>query len=309
MNTVCYRGTDVPEEMVRALAGRSFLASASFASIWAARGGSRVVWGLEEQGRLVAALPGVEFGRRPLRRFMAMPNGLYGRLCIAEEFRPERDRIAAALLEAISGDEYVKSYVFDFFGEILPEAVRARAESQVAILADIGAPDWRPPDRNLRQEIRKATRGGLSARRLDWSIDRDSFLKLVQNIEGLQGRKTRYSEAFWEGLACVAQADDRVCWYMAEHEGTPVATHIYFVEDEMLFAWQWYYDRRFSVLKANQYLVNHACLEAKARGVQTLNLGATPKGAEGTMFFKRRWGGYPRTYTHLALRRGIGRWL
>ena len=166
MKIVCFRGTDVPEDTVRALAGHSFLASEQFASVWTARGGSRVVWGVETQGRLTAVLPGIEFGRRPVRRFMAMPNGLYGRLCLAPEYEALREGIATKLMEAIGGGEYIKAYLFDYFDEILPSHVKAEADEQTAWVIDIGAADWRPLERNLRQEIRKASREGLTVRKI-----------------------------------------------------------------------------------------------------------------------------------------------
>jgi len=75
----------------------------------------------------------------------------------------------------------------------------------------------------------------------------------------------------------------------------------------MLLGWQMYYDRQFSRLKANQFLIQRMCREAYRHGVRRLNLGGTPEAATGTDFFKQRWGGYTYEYTGYELKQGIGR--
>jgi hypothetical protein len=86
-----------------------------------------------------------------------------------------------------------------------------------------------------------------------------------------------------------------------------VTSHVYFIEGDMLLGWQMYYDRAYSELKANPYIIVQAVNEARDRGISILNLGATPEGASGTAFFKDRWGGYDHEYRVLSANRGVGR--
>ncbi|HOD66711.1 MAG TPA: GNAT family N-acetyltransferase [candidate division Zixibacteria bacterium] len=307
MKAICYHDDDMPEEPVRALTGDSFLASAAFASLWAVRGGRRAVWAAQAGEGIAGVLPGIEFGPAPIKRFMAMPNGLYGRVFAAEGSDPRKT--GEVLLEAIAEAGYVKTYLFDFFGCFTSGTGPFAVALQTALLVDIGDPAWEPPDRKLRGEIRKAEREGLAVGRMVWATHGEGFLTLLRGKAHRRGGEARYGADFWQALAHAAQQDERVAWYYASFNNRPVASHIYFVEGDMLIGWQMYYDRKFSPLKANAYLIARACAEARDRGARTLDLGATPEGAGGTEFFKRRWGGREHIYPTLTLRRGIGRWL
>lgn len=306
MKAVCYRGNEISEEPVRELTGDSLLASVEFASVWETRGGKRVVWVVEDAGQAVGVMPGVEFGKWPVRRFMAMPNGLYGRLF--GSVGAEAESVGACLLKGIAEAGYVKTYLFDFYGTLHYSTEGSfEVRRETALLVDISRPDWAPSDRKLRGEIRKAEREGLRVARFAWDEHGIGFMGLVGGMVKEHGGEERYDEAFWRRLAQVAMGDERVVWYYATYGDRPVSSQVYFVEGDMLIGWQMYYDREFSSLKANACLINRACEEGRARGVRTLDLGATPEGAEGTEFFKRRWGGCEYEYRALTLLRGIGR--
>jgi hypothetical protein len=64
----------------------------------------------------------------------------------------------------------------------------------------------------------------------------------------------------------------------------------------MLQAWQTCMDRRWSTLHPHAFMRVHACGAARALGIHTLNLGATPHGADGLAAYKARWGGTPVSY-------------
>jgi hypothetical protein len=303
MNSVSYRGENIPEPAVSDLTGDSFFASPGFASLWEAHGGRRVIRAVEDEAGICAVLPGIEIGRRPVRRFLAMPNGLYARVYVRQDCEQHRARIGRMLAEGLLGGGYARVHLHDYHMDTLPGQDLFDTRPVVTTLVDVGDPEWEPPDRKLRSEVRKAEREGVVGTRFAWDLHGGGFMDLVRR----KGGEEKYPEAFWERLAEVATENDRVRWYYCEREGNPVTSHVYFIEGSMLLGWQMYYDRAYSELKANPHIIVQAVNEARDRGISTLNLGATPEGASGTAFFKDRWGGYDYEYRVLSAKRGVGR--
>lgn len=299
---------DIPEDTIGALTGESLFASRSFAVPWQTRGGRRVVWTVEDGGAVVAALPGIEFGRGPLRRLLAMPDGLYGRLFKDPSLTTPSANLSASLGAALADEGYAKVYIYDFFGTLC-EPPPFHCQEYVTTVVDIPSAQWEPPDRKLRAEIRKAKREGVDIDPFDWTRHRRDFLRLVEITERSHGRKPRYGRAFWKALAAAARQDRRIRWIWCSHAGRPIASHIYFVEGPMLQGWQMYYDRSFPELKANQYAIWTMATRAAGAGATLLNLGATPDEATGMEFFKKRWGGRAVTYKSYTLRQGIGKYV
>ncbi|MHB8077763.1 MAG: GNAT family N-acetyltransferase [Candidatus Krumholzibacteriia bacterium] len=289
------------------LAGRRFFASSGFAALWRHRGGRPVVWLVESDGRVAAALPGVEFGRGPLARFQSMPDGCYGGLLLDPDLAADRLPIGRAVMSALARHHYVKACVFDFYGTIADPAPFGGGWEETTLL-DIAVPGWLPPDRKLNDQIRKAEREGIGLERFDWLRHGEKFLPLMAGTEQRHGRRPAYGADFFRALAALADADERVQWVWCEHGGRAACSHIYFLEDGVLQGWQIYFDKRFSFLKPNQYIRFTMCRRMAARGVGRLNLGGTPENAPGLAAYKRRWGGQPYRYPRHALARGPGRW-
>ncbi len=287
------------------LARGSFFASRGFLELWRAKRGRPVAWTLEDAGRLVAAVPGVEYGSGPFARFASLPDGCYGGVRVDEAAAPERARFAAELMGAIAARGYAKSCVFDFDGAAGPRAGFV-AEREQTRLADISAPDWAPPDAKLRSQIRKAEREGIAVERFDWDRHHRGFLALVEGSARHHGQRPRYPASLYRSLARLAETDDRIQWRYCEHDGRPAASHIYFVERDALLAWQSHFDRAFSFLKPNQYVRFTLCREMAARGVHWLNLGSSPAHASGLAYYKARWGGAPVRYVNWTRWEGLG---
>ncbi|MEW5993392.1 MAG: GNAT family N-acetyltransferase [Candidatus Zixiibacteriota bacterium] len=295
-------------ERVRSLIGDSFFGSLAFAQLWQVRGGRPVCWTVEDGPDLLGVLPGVEFGFGPVKRLYAMPEGCYTRLFLHPDIRDQQETAGRLVLDAIAKRPYAKLHLFDYY-HTLPDDSRYEIQPRETTLVDISSPGWEPPDRKLRSEIRKAEREGTRVLEFDWDSYQKEFLDLMRRTERRHGQRPRYSSAFFESLAKTARRDRRIRWVWCQHRGQPVSTHIFFIEGEMLQDWLMYYDKAFSFLKPNQYIWFTLCREMAAQGVRYLNLGATPPGAEGPRFFKRRWGGKPYHYNCLMLKRGLGKLL
>lgn len=288
------------------LADGSCFASPGFLSLWRAKGGRPGAWAAEDAGRMVAMLAGVEYGAGPFARFASMPDGCYGGLCLDPVAEPEREAISRALFEALERRRYAKAWVFDRQGTSAcpPGFATCRCETRIV---DISARDWAPPDRKLQSQIRKARREGIQVERFEWDRHHARFLALAALTARRQGRRPRYTTAFYRALAALAARDERVVWRWCEREGRPVAAQIYFVERGTLQAWQSYYDKTFSFLKPNQYMRYTLCQEMARRGIGRLNLGATPEGAAGLAYYNARWGGRCVTYASYVRREPLGR--
>ena len=305
MKVLCCSSSQLPDEIQNRLNSYSFFTSIGFANIWQTKGGRAVSWIAEHENEIVAILPGVEFGSKPLVRFMAMPNGCYGSLIfsdIPEELKSESGK---AILDSIIKRKYIKTYLFDYY-KTLPEDNNFTIEKCQTTLVDISNPEWEPPDKKLRQQIRKGG-GGIAPLIFNPNNHFEGFMNLVRKTENRIGVKSKYSPEFFKALAELALKDNRIWWYWCEHEGNPVSSNIFFLEQDNILHWQSYIDEEYSFLQPNKFIPYHAAKKASEMGIKYLNLGASPDNAKGVAFYKNKWGGEPCFYNCFVLKRGVGK--
>lgn len=284
----------------------SLLASVDFGRLWETMGGSVVCWRARLEGRTLAVLVGVEFGRGMLRRFQAMPDGCYMKIIFFDD-TVNCDEITEGMLAAIGRFGYAKVFLNDYHAQLGSTGDFFKSEYHTT-LVDISHPEWEPPDKKLRSEIRKAAREGVCVQPFDVE-HLDSFLTLVAQSEERHGRKPKYSESFYCALATLAVDDDRIQWLSVVHQDKLAASHIYFVEDNLLLNWQVYFDPAFSFLKPNQFITATIATRMADLGVTTLNLGASPDSAGGLRFYKQKWGGTEYRYNCLQKQSWLGKML
>jgi len=294
-----------PETVYARLAGDSFFASRGFLELWRTRGGTPVVWSIHDAGAVAGILPGVEFGVGPLTRFTSMPDGCYGGAGWDPAVARERGRLAATLLDHLSR-RYARIHLFDLRNSLPAHGAFARPRIETR-LVNIEAADWEPADAGLRAQIRKAARERLRIEAFRAEAHMDRFLALSAATYRRRGLRLRYDRRFFDALAALASRDPRVAWRWCEYHGRAVCSHIYFIEGDMLQSWQSYFDKSFSALKPNPAIRFAACRELAARGVRWLNLGSTPPGADGLLYYKERWGGNRIEVPALVRVRGLGR--
>ncbi len=304
-----YESHEFPADDIARLTNNSFFASKGFASLWENKGGQQVFWVAEKQGKIYAVLPGIEFGKGLLRRFVAMPDGCYSRIFFNPTMIVNQAAIAGQILDTLLKQRYVKLFLYDFYHS-LPDDPRFTCQECTTTLVDISQPEWLPPDKKLVSQIRRAIREGIEVVPFDWEKHHERFLQLMTHTEHRHGRQSKYSPDFFHTLANLAQQDTRVQWTWCEHNGKPASSHIYFIEGGMLLEWQIYYDKAFSFLKPNQYTTFVICRQLARQGmVNTLNLGASPPDASGLAFYKRQWGGKTVNYFCYVLKNMLGKLL
>ena len=287
------------------LVAESFYASRGFLALWRVMGGRPTVWCAEIDGRLIAVLPGIEYGRGPIQRFISQPDGCYGGMVLDPAMTLRRTEVARALLNNIARHGYAKSEIFDYAERMgrHPEFETAQCETR---LVRIAGSEWSPEDPKLRSEIRRASRVGLEVERFNYDRHRAGLEALIQMTARRHGIRPRYRMQFFQRLAALAETDPRVRWRHCERDGKPVASQIYFVERGMLVSWQDYSCREYSSLKPNQFIRWELCQQVANEGIEWLNLGSSPNDANGLGAYKQRWGGSITQYASLTRWGGIG---
>ncbi len=308
INVSCCPSHQLPDEIQNRLNNYSLFTSTGFANLWKTKGGKAVAWFAEHENKIAAILPGVEFGSKPLIRFMSMPNGCYGSIVFSSITDELKTASGKAILNEIVKKKYVKTYLFDYY-KTLPENNAYKIENCRTTLVDISDPDWQPPDKKLRQQIHKAENGGIAPSIFKYDEQFSGFLSLVKKTEKRIGVKPKYASEFFKALAELAENDNRIWWFWCEYEGHPVASNIFFLEQDNILHWQSYIDEEYSFLQPNKYMPYYAAQKASAWGIKYLNLGASPDKAEGVEFYKSKWGGVPYYYNCLILKRGVGKFL
>ncbi len=295
---------ELPSESSALLQTRTVLGSIPFLRLWETVGGRVVVWVMEENGEIVAMLPGLEFRGKPLTRFQAAPDGLYLRIIRPDSRKTMLDS-QETLLATLLKFGYARIYLTDYFRE-LGEMVRMSVTMQSTLLVEL-TEGWEPPDGTLRSEIRKAEREGVTVAGFDPTKDMSGFLDLMKGTETRHGRTQKYPDDFFGALANLSTKDDRVRWYYVSQDGEPVASHIYFIENDTALNWQIYFDKQYSSLKANQLMTYTAAREVRKAGARYLNMGASPPDAEGVRVYKEKWGGRSVAYPCFVKKSTLGR--
>ncbi len=237
-----------------------------------------------------------------------MPNGCYGRLFCRNPPAPETERIAASVLDALSGAGYLKVFIYDFYDCLPPHKCFKITKCQTT-LVDISSPDWQPPDKKLRQQIRKAEREGIKIEKFNPDRHFSQFMHLVKLTEQRIGCPCKYTAAFFKALASLAQKDSRVRWIWCEHNGEPVSSNVFFIENDNLLHWQSYFNEAFSFLQPNKYIPFVTARAVAQEGITYLNLGASPENTAGVDFYKSKWGGSPRFYNCFVCQTVLGKLL
>jgi hypothetical protein len=282
--------SDLPARIAESMRVGSLYSSPEFAALWTAQSGLPVTWIIKEQEQILAALSGVEFRPRPVTRFQAMPDGLYSGLWKSPDCHVSDDEIRKLIMGAISSHGYARIYIADFDNQFHAPDKWHRLECNTSLL-EIAQPNWEPPDATLRSEIRKAEREGVTCVPYDREIHEAGFLKLVRATETRHGRDPKYSAQFFQALADLVNHDDRVVWQVITHENQIAASQIYLVDHTRALYWQAYFDKNYSFLKPNQYMLYTVATQLASRGVKTLNLGSSAGGADGLALYKEKWGG------------------
>jgi hypothetical protein len=298
---------DVAEQLHRF----SIYTSPGFVALFESMKGRGGYFVVADDNVTVAAVPMVEFGRYPLVRMQAMPDGLYAPIWIAPALVDRTDELKRSLFDGIAEREYFKALVVDYDNALSGTGWQTIDRETVTVDLS-GVSDeatWEPPDKTLRAEIAKSIRDGVGVVPFEASRQMSAFLRLMWQTEQRHERVPKYTEKFWERFAELSTTEARIRWLCVNAGDEMASAHIFFVDRGTALNWQIYYDKRFSALKANQAITSWAANQFRKEGIRILNLGATPAEAQGVETYKQKWGGTPYRYKTLHRRSWLGRLL
>ncbi len=306
MNVRCTPIDAIPESVARALREFSPFTSPEFVAIL----GSEYGWGgyvtVQNEEQIIAALPAAIRGKWPLARFQALLDGLPAPLWISDDFRTESDSISNQMLKFIRESGFLKAHVTDF-ENALNQSTCQSVQCKTTVLDLTSISGEFPPDKTLRGEIAKATRDGVTVKAFQRQSQMSNFLDLVNSTEARHGRTPKYSDRFWSRFAEQCEKDSRFSIMCVHADNQLAAAHVYFCDRETAHNWQIYFDKSFSPLKPNQAITAHAIAMFRAKGIKSLNLGATPPEATGVADYKKKWGGREYAYRILECRSLLGK--
>lgn len=304
MNVTRQAPEELPADLQAELHRFSLFSSPQFAAVWQAKAGRPICWTVGDQERIRASLVGLEFGRGPLTRFQAMPDGLPAAVCFSED-ASDHESLARALLGGIASHGYAKVFITDYQNHLPDVAGLDQIACETAEV--LTAADWNPPDKTLCAEIRKAEREAVQVHRFDAAHHLESFLALLRHTESRLGIAPRYPDDFYARLAAQAARDPRIVWEVIQSGNRVVASHVYLCGPENALYWISCLDKEFSYLKATQYLLWSRARAFAGEGCTRLNLGQTPPESDSLDSFKMKWGARRYAYRQLSARTLLGR--
>ena len=298
--------SSLPQDYGKQLQDNSLLNSPGFLSVWETMGGRPKYWTVSNSENQIILIAGsVEFKKPMMRSLQLLVDGLYFNPLI-QEFPSDLIKHALEnLWSTISSSGYQRVHLNDLDGHLSELEPTDIIECET-LIADIDSSDWMPPDKKLQSEIGKAKREKINVQKFDRKLHLDRFITLMEQTEARHNRKPKYSAKFFDTLARLSESENRIDWTWVEVNSQPSASHINLLEGDMLINWQVYYDKQFSWLKPNQYLLTDAIHRGWSQGVRRVNFGATPDSADGVRAYKEKWGGKPRKYQTLVYRKGLG---
>lgn len=150
--------------------------------------------------------------------------------------------------------------------------------------------------RSVKRHIASGKRSGAMVRIAATEHDALATYNLAEKTHERHGRARGYPIEMYYDLLRLSQEDDRIIWYVCEHDGRIIGAHIALHECDTALSWAPYMDRAFAELKPAYVLMDAVISAARERGAVYVNLGATPAGAPGVERFKAGFGAEPYRY-------------
>jgi len=157
--------------------------------------------------------------------------------------------------------------------------------------------------------LRQAIERGVQVREMHDEASLETFYQLHLRTVARYGARG-LSRAFFHALFATLVPAGLATFYLAYHEDVAVAGNLVLRWKGRASDWMWVYDERRSLLRATNLLIDRAIHDEAARGVDELNLGASPNDRLGSVRFKQSFGAEPfayMIYAHTAPLVGMAR--
>lgn len=302
MSFKIYSAKNLPREKWSRLTDDSFYFSPEFASIWNTKGGCEVFLADESKDGFKAGLPGVVFGKSPLKRFQSMPDGFRGGPKYAPE-SSEKDRLEflGQAEKWLKKNGIIRADINNPDEELKSSFFKMEAAFYHAV--DLDNEPFVPLRREVRKQVRAAKRRDGEISLMNDEKDLEAFYRLVLETEERHNVKPWYPMEFFRRLLIMSKQDKRILWPVVIAEDNIIASRICFIEASQLFMWQAYSARKYTLLKPEYLLIDYIINYALENGLKSVSFGWTPPGVQTLVDFKERWGATRRTmkiYTYIS---------
>ena len=253
-----------------------------------------------EGGELVAGMPAVISRRFGFRMFYSMPYGTYGELILKNGTdEQQRDTFNANLIKYLKENRFSRISITDFEGRLseVGEPFLTWSPSFTHIINLESESNYIPPDERILEQVRNGLKSGTARVSIRTTEDLDSFYNLYLMTEKRHGqRKPLYSKRFFETILKLLRDSNKLYWNALMKDQRMVGSCINFIHGDTLFNWQNVSDYSKRYLRPNHVLIADAIEYAIRRGINKINLGASPPYAHSLIDFKKRWGGKEVSY-------------
>ena len=245
-------------------------------------------------------VPFVCVGSGPLRRAYSLPYDTYGGPVTRS---PAGAPISFPDLAAVLRIPTVR--VVDFHGALTPEGAAVERKTTHIVALDVdGGYDavHRTYSKRNREALRQGERRGIEVTIASDRTDVDAFRKLYEHTSQQHGTRPLppgFFEAVHEFMSPVGMAR----FYLARHEGNPIAGHLTLQRGQDAYAWGLGYDDAFLQLRPANALIDRAIRDAVSNGAARFNLGMSPSSGRGILRFKQSFGTEPYEY-QILIREG-----
>ena len=298
-----YSGETPDREKWGALAEKSLISSPDFVSIWQSDKIRPIFFTLEEDGRILAGMAGVQSGGRLMPRFESMIDGLAGGVHAIDDNPEIKLGLLKRALDYFRENRYFRATIHNQESNL--DMPGFKISTHTTHILNISDPAINR-DPKIDEHIRTGERRGAQIVAFDNPDWLDSFQKLILQTADRHGTVPRYEPIVFERLFELSKKEKRIIWIAALYENRLIGSRISFVLSDRIINWQSFSDKEHGNLKANYLMMDYIIKRASELGIKKIDLGGSPREADGLIDFKRRWGGQETDMTSYTYYSALG---
>jgi len=274
-----------------------------------------IIW-TDEKEDYLAGLPVWQREKFGLRSFYSMPFGTYGGLIKKEKteggaFLPVYEKllqmrgrwrtIKAQLVDFSSTNDHLQDIGFSS-SEYYTHLIRLNQIDESNHMRTFG--------RKRREGIRQSQRRGIEVKDIRSLKDvRRCYQLSWETYKRHNGKLLKYPFKLFENIFTLMSERNLLKWVIALKDERIIGSLISLVFKDTLYAWEGGSDFGELNARPNDALFLYSILWAKKNGLKVFNFGATPKGAEGMIKFKKSWGAERKDYLIYEKKNKLGEFL
>lgn len=229
------------------------------------------------------------------------------------------DGLAARFLSDSGGDFQIEDHIRDEIFRALKRAGQASAtwvDYQRRMNSEKLPGGWRVQQiqtHRLDLTVRAPVFSGSTARQIKSGYERGAAVSEIERVsqvvdcyELMQkayrkfGRSRMYPQNFYLRLFEYTRVERRILWYICQVDGKTIGNLIALIDGGEALNWQVFIDRDQIEYKPAYLMLARLIEDAWKLKLASVNLGGSPPGASGLMWFKERFGARPYSYPVFA---------